>query len=135
MSAAPAPAPRRALSLLFAVAFAFAPVVAAVHASEHAHRFCAEHNAFEEASLSHADTSPTSRAGQALSALAELDDANHLPCPFANAGTRVAVARSERALLEVPPASFGEVPKTVARAHPPIPELLFAPKVSPPPNA
>jgi hypothetical protein len=126
---------------LLVALWALHPVVAVLHAQEHAHRFCPEHQTFEETARGSGQwQSRRSSSAPVLAALrADLGRdslrSTHEACPLQTAGTRGDVQTSERVseLAEclgtslcatAPPGSLCSVPI-----------LATAPKSSPPARA
>ena len=117
------------------------PLVAFVHSQEHAHRFCAEHQTFEETARGsgqlqalRSDNVPVLSAVRADTGV-DSARATHETCPLLTAGTRGDTLASESVTgVTTHPAS-----SVVATAPPTsrssVPILATAPKSSPPVHA
>ncbi len=132
-----APTFRRSIAMML-VALWMLPLVAAVaHSREHGHRYCQEHQAFEEMTRS-AGQSVLGTTGEALlltsvpAPATATPPALHESCPLLTAGARDEVPSAELAY------SFGERLDVSRPATAPpgalssLPILATAPKASPP---
>jgi hypothetical protein len=124
------------------VALWLLPLLGAIgHSREHAHRFCPEHQAFEETVRGTGQV--LSRSSEQTPALAaaratEATDSSRLPhetCPLVTAGTREELLASEAvwvltsSVAVSPPATAPPQPRSS------LPILATAPKSSPPARA
>jgi len=126
---------------LLVALWALQPVMTVVHSREHAHRFCPEHQTFEE--TARGSSQWQSRRGNSGPVLAALRADNgldalrstHEACPLQTAGTRGDVQTSEMV------SEVAECLGTSLRATAPpgslcsVPILATAPKLSPPARA
>lgn len=79
----------RFVAIVFALGWLLAPVISALHSDDHAHRYCEQHQAFEE--LSAASGGNVSVA-PSMELTADLSDAQHERCEFAAFTVRHALA-------------------------------------------
>lgn len=111
-----------------AAAFAVAPVVASLHSDDHAHVYCAQHQAIEESDGTRSDTA------RSTDAWTSADDrvSSHESCPFLMLTTRASElnpAGSSRQLFE---ADAVTTRVELSARHEVVALLLEAPKSSPP---
>jgi hypothetical protein len=128
-------------AMLLVALWALQPVMTAIHSKEHAHRFCLEHQTFEETARGSGQwQSWRSNSGPVLADVRDdtgLDAlrSTHEACPLQTAGTRGDVQTSERV------SEVAECLGTSLRATAPpgsrcsVPILATAPKSSPPAHA
>lgn len=115
---------------LFVALFASAPLVAALHADDHAHVYCAEHQAIEE-STGAPQSNDNSAAHASLTAPFE-DARGHERCELFALTVRTATLNSVPGGAH--PAAAAQVPEISAAVHARrvVPVLFEAPKASPP---
>ncbi len=126
---------QRTCAAALAVLWLALPLVELLHAGEHAHRFCAQHHAFEEVEAPEAPSLAAREvergAAEALESVAGAGEA-HEQCPLAWAEPR----RAWRPASEsTPRAGEAREPRPFHRAVWPgaaVPLLALAPKASPP---
>jgi hypothetical protein len=128
-------------AMLLVALWALQPVVTVAHSKEHAHRFCLEHQTFEETARGTGQwQSRLSLGGPMLGALrAEtgLDAlrSTHEACPLQTAGTR-GDAQASETVSEVAECLGTSLRATAPpRSHCSVPILATAPKSSPPARA
>ena len=122
---------QRPVATLLALLWLALPSLQVLH-GEHAHRYCAEHRAFEE--VAPEDTEPAVAFAASGTALSVTDaEAAHSACALLGAqrgagwAPRSAEVSESRAALLVPLRPGGRVP-----VAPPLAPLVTAPKASPP---
>lgn len=124
---------RRAAALALAFAWLIAPALATVHSEGHAHRFCAEHRAFEEGA-----PEALEQTGGAVASVTSAVDvgplagAAHLRCPVVYPASRDAAPASPGILTEVSPPPAPVLALAEKSCHAPLELLSLAPKLSPP---
>lgn len=125
---------RRIAALALAALWASIPLSALLHDEAHGHRYCAEHQAFEEGAAVSSETRGGERraSGDTVTGAAQLAEADHAKCPVAHAQTRDVVPgpSATGATVFCGDAPEAIVPRTAV--HPQIPPLFVAPKASPP---
>lgn len=116
----------RVTAALFAAVFASAPIVATLHADDHAHVYCAEHQAIEESGSKKVAASAT----DAWTTTSEAAD--HESCELFALTIRSATPHRSSVAFDV--AARAEAPAAIeaASAHCVVQTLLQAPKASPP---
>ncbi|MFN7135625.1 MAG: hypothetical protein ACK4N5_26370 [Myxococcales bacterium] len=120
--------PRKLCASAFAAMLALYACLVVVHGAEHRHRYCAEHEAFEEVG---GDSARADAAGQP-GEQDERDGEDHELCPLIDTGERN--GPPQLASL-VPVGLLTHAPAVAAKAGPltpPLPPLAVAPKSSPP---
>lgn len=132
---------RSFIAALLVALWGVQPLVAVVHSREHAHRFCPEHQTFEETARGSGQwQSRRSSSAPVLSAIraetgVDSVRSTHEACPLQTAGTRgyaqssetvtaIATCHGTSVLATAPPRSLSSVPI-----------LATAPKLSPPARA
>jgi hypothetical protein len=132
---------RSLVATLLAALWGVQPLVAVVHSREHAHRFCAEHQTFEETARGSGQVQ--SRRSSSVPVLAairtetDLDAVRspHEACPLQTAGTRGAMQASQL-VMEITTCLGTSVLATAPpRSLSSVPILATAPKLSPPARA
>lgn len=126
---------QRTAVLLLALAWVLPVVAPLTHSEDHGHRFCVEHQTFEEAPA--VGTVPAKLAdprASITSAAAALEAAlfAHTPCPVTSAATRDALANAQRHGSLVCAALSASAVAFTSLAHAPLEVLAVAPKASPP---
>jgi len=128
-------------AMLFVALWAFQPLVTAIHSREHAHRFCPEHQTFEETAQGTGQLQSRRANSAPVLAAIRVDlgvdsvRSTHEACPLLTASSRGDAQASETAtivedcfstslLATAPPGSLCSVPI-----------LATAPKASPPARA
>jgi hypothetical protein len=122
------------LALALAAGWALGPLATALHAAGHAHRYCAEHRAFEEGrgpALYPAQARVPSRLA-VIAASGTSDRVDHVKCPVAPPSSRDVGTTSEHRDAAAPRSPKARLEGRWRSDHPPIQELALAPKASPP---
>ncbi|MCY1002375.1 hypothetical protein OWM54_35000 [Myxococcus sp. MISCRS1] len=126
--------PARACAATLAVLWLTLPLVGVLHSDEHAHRYCAEHRAFEELDDAGLLASAVRQGPGAEVALTdgEEDGDSHARCALAWAQARQAVFLPAGLLLTVPSSRpLLTLEESVGNGSG-VPLLALAPKGSPP---
>lgn len=125
-------------AMLLVALWAFQPLVTAIHSQEHAHRFCPEHQTFEESARG-TGQSQSRRANNvpvlaAIRAALGLDAvlSKHEACPVLTASARGAAQTSETATVVADCLSTSLVSTAPPGSLCSVPILATAPKASPP---
>jgi hypothetical protein len=128
-------------AMLLVALWAFQPLVTAVHSREHAHRFCPEHQTFEETARG-PSPSQTRRVNSepVLSAVrAEMGEdgvlSTHEACPLVAASARGDAHASETVTVIADCLSTSLLATAPPRSLCSVPILATAPKASPPARA
>jgi hypothetical protein len=132
---------RSCTAMLLVALWALQPVVAGVHSREHAHRFCPEHQTFEETARGagqwqsrRANSAPVLAALRAETG-ADPVRSTHEACPLQPAGTRGDAQPSERATVAAAYLATGLLATAPPGSLCSVPILATAPKASPPARA
>jgi hypothetical protein len=131
----------RATAMLLVALWAVQPVATWVHSSEHIHRYCAEHQAFEEGGSRTEGARGVVAASSAqltagTTALDESGPRPHERCNLPACGARVSVLPAVGMHLPAPPLEARAVaPPARSVPAPPLAVLDLAPKASPPSRA
>ena len=118
----------RVFSALLAAAVAMAPVVASLHSDDHAHVYCAQHQAIEE---SDGTTSDTSRSTDSWTS-ANDEVSSHESCPFLALTTRASELNHAASSVPLLEADAVAARLEFSAGHEVVALLLEAPKSSPP---
>ena len=126
---------------LLVALWAVQPLVAVVHSREHAHRFCPEHQTFEETARGSGQVQTRgSSSAPVLSAVRPQSGVDslrstHEACPLQTAGTRGYAQASATVTSVTEHLATSLVATAPPRALCSIPILATAPKLSPPARA
>ncbi len=126
---------------LLVALWAVQPLVAVVHSQEHAHRFCPEHQTFEETARGSGQVQSRRSSGTpVLSAVRPQSGVDslrttHEACPLQTAGTRGYAQASATVTSVTEHLANSLVATAPPRALCSIPILATAPKLSPPARA
>jgi hypothetical protein len=129
MARAAVPALRRLTASGLVALWLFGLAASLAHAS-HAHRFCEEHGAFEEAGARPAAATPGD--GQAAVHRAAAPASGHQACAFTGPGAPFTPEPEARVAVQPAPAPVAIVVPDARPAVHPIDLLALAPKSSPP---
>lgn len=127
--------------MLLVALWAVQPVATWVHSSEHIHRYCAEHHAFEEGGLRTEGVRVVAAVASAqltagTTALDESGPRPHEKCNLPACGARASVLPAVGVQLPAPPlATRTGAPASRSVPAPPLAVLDLAPKASPPARA
>ncbi|MCP3142559.1 hypothetical protein [Pyxidicoccus xibeiensis] len=129
----------RCTATLLVALWACQPLGALLHAKEaHAHRFCPQHQAFEE-TASGTGTGLSRLAAQRGPQLTTLPEAGsdsarltHEDCPLLTSSSRDELLASRHESLALKQLAVSRPATAPPRASPPLPVLATAPKASPP---
>lgn len=132
---------RSLIAMLLVALWGVQPLVAVVHSREHAHRFCPEHQTFEETARGsgqfqsrRSSSVPVLGAIRAETGLDSMRS-THEACPLQTAGTRGA-AQTSQLVTEIATCCGTSVLATAPpRSLSSVPILATAPKLSPPARA
>lgn len=127
----------RFVATLLIALWATQPLGMALHVAEHAHRFCPQHQTFEESARG---TLPgLSRLGERAptisslpAALADSTRPNHEECPLLNGGPRVEAACAPSAPRVLADLAVSHPATAPPQPFAPLSVLTTAPKASPP---
>lgn len=125
---------RRIAALALAALWATVPFAALLHDDDHGHRYCVEHQAFEEGAAP--ESVGTSRAAQGaedgINAAPQPSDLLHQKCPVADAPSRDALAAAATPASTLVDFVEPTTPVAFDGSRPQIAALFLAPKASPP---
>ncbi|AKF86559.1 hypothetical protein MFUL124B02_29460 [Myxococcus fulvus 124B02] len=126
--------PARACAATLAVLWLALPLVGALHSDEHAHRYCAEHRAFEELDDEDLLASFTRQGPESEVVLTDGEEGgdSHARCALAWAQARQAAFLPAGLLLTVPPSRSLLMLEASVGHGSGVPLLALAPKGSPP---
>jgi hypothetical protein len=126
---------------LLVALWAMQPVVALLHSQAHAHRFCAEHQTFEETARGSGQWQSRRASSTAVMAALRADvgvdsiRSTHEACPLQSAGTRGAAQTTATVTAVVEALTPSLLATAPQRSICSVPILATAPKLSPPARA